>query len=227
MEIDAWGTWFRGEERSTEELAYWKGRCDRGFSFYYLRRRRGFLPGTCSFLNLRNWFNSRDGWKRRCHVSRRLARCTWILALSLNPHRQKYNPGPAASLLLCEGQMSRRPKALRLLDFTLDALFNHINLSHSPRNCVRQPIPPSTIDPKLMESSLHTVWESASGNPFVPIVGKDSQLFVGFSLLTIGLLLSGLFGLSKCMCRGPRDLMLTIFQIVPSSTFPSLEFQLR
>ena len=50
---------------------------------------------------------------------------------------------------------------------------------------------------RLMESSLHQVWESAVGNPFVPNVGKGSQFFVGFTLLAIGLLLSGLFGLSK------------------------------
>jgi hypothetical protein len=49
---------------------------------------------------------------------------------------------------------------------------------------------------KLMESPLHQVWESAVGNPFVPTVGKGSQFFLGFTLLTIGLLLSGLFGLS-------------------------------
>ncbi|KAE9368466.1 hypothetical protein N431DRAFT_470170 [Stipitochalara longipes BDJ] len=50
---------------------------------------------------------------------------------------------------------------------------------------------------KLMESSLHQVWESAVGNPFVPTVGKGSQFFLGFTLLTIGLLLSGLFGLNR------------------------------
>jgi len=49
---------------------------------------------------------------------------------------------------------------------------------------------------KLMESPLHQVWESAVGNPFVPTVGKGSHFFLGFTLLTIGLLLSGLFGLS-------------------------------
>ncbi|KAN0093902.1 hypothetical protein V8E51_017086 [Hyaloscypha variabilis] len=48
-----------------------------------------------------------------------------------------------------------------------------------------------------MESSLHQVWESAVGNPFVPTVGKGSQFLLGFSLLTIGLLLSGLFGLNR------------------------------
>lgn len=48
-----------------------------------------------------------------------------------------------------------------------------------------------------MESSLHQVWESAAGSPFVPIVGKDSQFLVGITLLTLGLLLSGFFGLSE------------------------------
>ena len=47
-----------------------------------------------------------------------------------------------------------------------------------------------------MESSLHSVWESAAGNPYVPTVGKGSQFFVGITLLVIGILLSGLFGLS-------------------------------
>jgi hypothetical protein len=54
-----------------------------------------------------------------------------------------------------------------------------------------------------MESSLHQVWESAVGNPFVPTVGKGSQFLLGFSLLTIGLLLSGLFGLST-LCLAVR-----------------------
>ncbi len=52
-----------------------------------------------------------------------------------------------------------------------------------------------------MESSLHQVWESAVGNPFVPTIGKGSQFFLGFTLLTIGLLLSGLFGIST-FCLG-------------------------
>jgi hypothetical protein len=55
-----------------------------------------------------------------------------------------------------------------------------------------------SINSKLMESSLHEVWESAVGNPFVPTIGKNSQFFVGISLLVIGVLLSGLFGLSMC-----------------------------
>jgi hypothetical protein len=56
-----------------------------------------------------------------------------------------------------------------------------------------------------MDSSLHQVWESASGSPFVPTIGKDSQFFVGFSLLTIGLLLTGLFGLSEFPEHLPVD----------------------
>jgi hypothetical protein len=34
--------------------------------------------------------------------------------------------------------------------------------------------------------SLYEVWQSAAGNPFQPTVGKESQLFVGLSLLFIG-----------------------------------------
>jgi hypothetical protein len=48
-----------------------------------------------------------------------------------------------------------------------------------------------------MESQLHDVWESAVKSPFVPTIGKDSQFTLGISLLTIGILLTGLFGLSK------------------------------
>lgn len=54
-----------------------------------------------------------------------------------------------------------------------------------------------------MESSLHQVWESASGSPFVPTVGKGSQFFVGFTLLTLGLLLSGYFGLNRSIVNVP------------------------
>jgi cell cycle checkpoint protein len=48
-----------------------------------------------------------------------------------------------------------------------------------------------------MESSLQQIWADAAGSPFVTPVGKDSQFFVGFSLLVAGILLSGLFGMSK------------------------------
>ncbi|KAF7871642.1 hypothetical protein EAF04_003749 [Stromatinia cepivora] len=54
-----------------------------------------------------------------------------------------------------------------------------------------------------MESSLHGVWESAVGNPFIPTVGKDSQFFLGFSLLCIGVILSGLFGLNRSALTVP------------------------
>jgi hypothetical protein len=50
-----------------------------------------------------------------------------------------------------------------------------------------------------MESPLHQVWESAFGNPFEPSVGKGSQFFVGLTLLILGILLSGFFGLSKTL----------------------------
>jgi hypothetical protein len=47
-----------------------------------------------------------------------------------------------------------------------------------------------------MDSSLDAVWQAAAGSPFLPIVGKGSQFFVGFILLLLGLLLTGLFALS-------------------------------
>lgn len=45
--------------------------------------------------------------------------------------------------------------------------------------------------------SLHEVWESASGNPFYPAVSKDSQFTVGFGLLVLAFILTGLFGLNR------------------------------
>ncbi|KAI9047487.1 hypothetical protein LZ554_008206 [Drepanopeziza brunnea f. sp. 'monogermtubi'] len=54
-----------------------------------------------------------------------------------------------------------------------------------------------------MESSLHKVWESAAGNPFVPTIDKENQFTVGFSLLSLGLLLSGYFGLNRSFLNIP------------------------
>ncbi|CAG8980796.1 hypothetical protein HYALB_00003721 [Hymenoscyphus albidus] len=67
----------------------------------------------------------------------------------------------------------------------------------------RTSIPFQPVNPNLMDTSLHHVWESASGNPFIPTVSKDSHFVVGFSLLTIGLLLSGLFGLNRSVVNIP------------------------
>ncbi|KAH8813290.1 hypothetical protein F5884DRAFT_856565 [Xylogone sp. PMI_703] len=54
-----------------------------------------------------------------------------------------------------------------------------------------------------MDSSLSQVWESASGNPFRPTIGKDSQFSVGLSLLVIGILLTGFFGLNPKLINVP------------------------
>ena len=48
-----------------------------------------------------------------------------------------------------------------------------------------------------MDSSLHEVWQAASGSPFLPTIGKHSQFLVGFFLLVVGLFLGGIFTLSK------------------------------
>ncbi|KAG0651358.1 DNA damage checkpoint control rad1 [Hyphodiscus hymeniophilus] len=54
-----------------------------------------------------------------------------------------------------------------------------------------------------MESSLHQVWESAVGNPFEPSIGKGSQFLVGITLLIVGVLLSGFFGLNRSLVNVP------------------------
>ncbi|KAH8906056.1 hypothetical protein BR93DRAFT_969279 [Coniochaeta sp. PMI_546] len=54
-----------------------------------------------------------------------------------------------------------------------------------------------------MDSSLHEVWQAASGSPFLPTIGKGSQFFIGFLLLVIGLALSGLFALNRSLINVP------------------------
>jgi len=56
-----------------------------------------------------------------------------------------------------------------------------------------------------MDSALHEVWQAASGRPFVPTIGKDSHFLVGFSLLVLGLGLSGAFFLSMFFQRLRTD----------------------
>ncbi|PYH42076.1 putative DNA repair protein Rad1 [Aspergillus saccharolyticus JOP 1030-1] len=45
--------------------------------------------------------------------------------------------------------------------------------------------------------SLNLVWEAASASPYSPLIAKDSQFFVGFSLLLAAFILTGLFGLNR------------------------------
>ncbi|KAL1878609.1 hypothetical protein VTK73DRAFT_7690 [Phialemonium thermophilum] len=54
-----------------------------------------------------------------------------------------------------------------------------------------------------MDSSLHEVWQAASGSPFLPTIGKHSQFLVGFSLVLIGIILTGLFTLNRSLINIP------------------------
>lgn len=45
--------------------------------------------------------------------------------------------------------------------------------------------------------SLHEVWKAAADSPFQPVISKDNQLYVGFTLLVIGVILTGTFGLNR------------------------------
>ncbi|KAF2664180.1 DNA repair protein Rad1 [Microthyrium microscopicum] len=45
--------------------------------------------------------------------------------------------------------------------------------------------------------NLLQLWEAAKSSPFQPLVAKDLQFFVAFTLLIAAVLLTGVFGLSK------------------------------
>jgi hypothetical protein len=57
-----------------------------------------------------------------------------------------------------------------------------------------------------MDSSLHEVWQAASGSPFLPTIGKGSQFFVAAVLLAFGVALTGIFALSKSLSQLMRGL---------------------
>ncbi|KAK0747955.1 DNA repair exonuclease-like protein [Apiosordaria backusii] len=54
-----------------------------------------------------------------------------------------------------------------------------------------------------MDSSLHEVWQAASGSPFVPTIGKENQFLVAFVLLVLGFGLSGAFALNRSLVSLP------------------------
>ncbi|KAF9883155.1 ssDNA endodeoxyribonuclease [Aspergillus nanangensis] len=45
--------------------------------------------------------------------------------------------------------------------------------------------------------SLNEIWEATSASPYAPLISKDNQFFVGFSLLFSAFILTGLFGLNR------------------------------
>ncbi|KPI43032.1 uncharacterized protein AB675_2027 [Cyphellophora attinorum] len=47
--------------------------------------------------------------------------------------------------------------------------------------------------------SLQEVWDAAARSPFEPSISKDSQLYTGFALVLLGVVLSGLFGLNRSL----------------------------
>ncbi|KAK1704254.1 hypothetical protein BDP67DRAFT_533792 [Colletotrichum lupini] len=84
-----------------------------------------------------------------------------------------------------------------------------------------------------MDSSLLEVWQAAASTPFQPAVAKDSQFFIAFLLLLIGVGITGFFALSKlCSSTFVRNSSPNIaMQTVPSSTSQRLaclpQLQLR
>ena len=48
----------------------------------------------------------------------------------------------------------------------------------------------------MSATPLRDIWEASASQPFQPSIGKDSQFTIGFALLLISLIFTGLFGLS-------------------------------
>lgn len=48
----------------------------------------------------------------------------------------------------------------------------------------------------MSATPLHDLWEASASQPFQSTIGKNAQFTVGFTLLFIALVLTGLFGLS-------------------------------
>ncbi|KAI0198354.1 hypothetical protein F4808DRAFT_462826 [Astrocystis sublimbata] len=54
-----------------------------------------------------------------------------------------------------------------------------------------------------MDSSLHELWHSASASPFQPAIGKGNQFLVGFTLLLIGLSVTGAYAFNRSLVNLP------------------------
>ncbi|KAF2236063.1 hypothetical protein EV356DRAFT_498895 [Viridothelium virens] len=55
----------------------------------------------------------------------------------------------------------------------------------------------------MSTSSIHDLWEAASASPYEPTVSRDSQFYVGFTLLLIAFVLTSLFGLNQSLINVP------------------------
>lgn len=54
-----------------------------------------------------------------------------------------------------------------------------------------------------MSSSLFEVWEAAAANPFQPAISKDNHFKVGFGLLFLAFILTGVFALNRSLVSVP------------------------
>ncbi|TKA80697.1 hypothetical protein B0A55_03693 [Friedmanniomyces simplex] len=55
----------------------------------------------------------------------------------------------------------------------------------------------------MSATPLHDIWEASASQPFLPSIGKSAQFTVGFTLLSIAVLLTGLFGLNNTLKNLP------------------------
>ena len=75
----------------------------------------------------------------------------------------------------------------------------------------------------MSDQPLLALWEASANSPFIPAVGKDAQFLVAFVLLSIGFVLTALFGLSMHALHAPLVKLQTndTAQTSPLRTFPS------
>ncbi|KAL2350374.1 hypothetical protein BJ546DRAFT_444153 [Cryomyces antarcticus] len=55
----------------------------------------------------------------------------------------------------------------------------------------------------MSSSPLLELWEAAAANPYQPTISKNNQFTVGFTLLLLGVILTGLFGLNRSLINLP------------------------
>lgn len=139
---------------------------------------------------------------------------------------QVLGQGPKGTYFVSTGASIKAVITPNLLRYTLRTCCLVHRATYKPEKPITRIQLTSYILSQHMDSSLHEVWQAASGHPFLPTVGKHSQFLVGFILLFVGLTLGGYFTLSKSIAFAlPRERLQAniLLQTVLSSTSPFSE----
>lgn len=58
----------------------------------------------------------------------------------------------------------------------------------------------------MSSTPLQDLWDASASQPFNPAISKEQQFTVGFALLFVALVLTGLFGMSTFKSHGPSQI---------------------